>query len=45
MTISNGRKKGRLELEYYDVEDLNDLLEQLGRLTPAERPAEGGSAE
>ncbi len=26
------------------LEDL-DLLEQLGRLTPADRPAEGGSAE
>ncbi len=42
VTISNGRKKGKLELEYYDVDDLNDLLEQLGRLTPAERPSEGG---
>ena len=45
VTISNGRKKGRLELEYYDVDDLNDLLEQLGQLKPAERPAEGGAAE
>ena len=42
VTISSGRKKGRLELEYYNVDDLNDLLEQLGRLAPAERPAEGG---
>ena len=42
VTISSGRKKGKLELEYYNVDDLNDLLEQLGRLTPAEKPAEGG---
>ena len=42
VTISNGRKKGRLELEYYDVDDLNDLLDQLGQLTPVERPSEGG---
>ena len=42
VTITAGRKKGRLELEYYNVDDLNDLLEQLGRLTPAERPVEGG---
>lgn len=45
VTISNGRKKGKLELEYYDVDDLNDLLDQLGRLTPAERPSEGGGEE
>ena len=38
VTISNGRKKGKLELEYYDVNDLNDLLEQLGRLPPVEKP-------
>ena len=42
VTISHGRKKGKLELEYYTVDDLNDLLEQLGRLGPAELPAEGG---
>ena len=27
--IVAGRKKGRIELEYYDVDDLNDLLEAL----------------
>lgn len=27
--IVNGRKKGRIELEYYGVDDLNDLLEAL----------------
>ena len=42
VTISSGRKKGRLELEYYNVDDLNDLLEQLGALPPAEHPQEGG---
>ena len=26
VTISNGRKKGKLELEYYNVDHLNDLL-------------------
>ena len=42
VVISNGRKKGKLELEYYNVDDLNDLLEQLSQLPPVERPAEGG---
>ena len=27
--IVNGRKKGRIELEYYSVDDLNDLLDAL----------------
>jgi len=35
VTITSGRKKGRLELEYYDVNDLNDLLDQLEALSPA----------
>ena len=30
--IVTGRKKGRIELEYYGIDDLNDLLEALGRL-------------
>lgn len=30
--IVNGRKKGRIELEYYGVDDLNDLLEALALL-------------
>lgn len=30
--IVTGRRKGKLELEYYGVEDLNDLLEALGHL-------------
>ena len=42
VTISSGRKKGRLELEYYNVDDLNDLLEQLGRLPASEKRTEGG---
>ena len=27
--IVSGRKKGRIELEYYGLDDLNDLLEAL----------------
>ena len=30
--IINGRKKGRIELEYYGIDDLNDLLEALALL-------------
>ena len=30
--IVNGRKKGRIELEYYGMDDLNDLLEALALL-------------
>lgn len=45
VTISAGRKKGKLELEYYNVDDLNDLLEQLGALPPAEHPEGGKSHE
>ena len=30
--ISRGRKKGKIEIEYYGVDDLNDLLESLGGL-------------
>ena len=30
--IVSGRKKGRIELEYYGVDDLNDLLEALALL-------------
>lgn len=30
--IVNGRKKGRVELEYYGLDDLNDLLEALALL-------------
>lgn len=30
--IVTGRKKGRVELEYYDLDDLNDLLEALALL-------------
>ena len=32
VTIAPGRKKGKLTLEYYDLEDLNGLLEALGTL-------------
>ena len=30
--IAHGKKKGRIEIEYYGVDDLNDLLEALGSL-------------
>ena len=30
--IAHGRKKGRVEIEYYGVDDLNELLEALGKL-------------
>ena len=30
--ITQGRKKGRIEIEYYDTNDLNDLLEALHKL-------------
>ena len=33
--ITAGKKKGRIELEYYNVDDLNNLLEQLGQLPQA----------
>lgn len=35
--IVNGRKKGRVELEYYGVDDLNELLEALSELKKAKR--------
>ena len=35
--IVTGRKKGRIELEYYDLDDLNDLLEALATLQAAKR--------
>ena len=30
--IVTGRKKGRIELEYYGMDDLNDLLDALAML-------------
>ena len=38
VSIKNGAKKGRLELEYYNVDDLNDLLDQLERIVPLKKP-------
>ena len=38
--IVTGRKKGRIELEYYGVDDLNNLLDALALL----RMPEKGSA-
>lgn len=45
VSIKNGAKKGRLELEYYNVDDLNDLLDQLERIVPLKKPTEGGGEE
>ena len=45
VSIHNGARKGRLELEFYNVDDLNDLLDLLERLRPAEkapRASDGG---
>lgn len=41
VSIKNGAKKGRLELEYYNVDDLNDLLDQLERIPPLKKPEPG----
>ena len=38
--IVTGRKKGRIELEYYGLDDLNDLLEALALLRGKEKPHE-----
>lgn len=40
VTISTGRKKGKLELEYYGTDDLNALLELLEKL-PRTAPVTG----
>lgn len=34
VTISHGKKKGTFQIEYYGEDDLQQLLEQLSRLTP-----------
>jgi ParB family chromosome partitioning protein len=34
VTITAGKKKGRLELEFYNTDDLNSLLDLLETLTP-----------
>ncbi len=44
VTITSGRKKGRLELEFYDTDDLNELLDLLETLSPAKK-AEGSFTE
>lgn len=35
VTINAGKRKGRLELEFYDTDDLNELLDLLETLSPA----------
>lgn len=42
VTINAGRRKGRLELEFYNMDDLNALLDLLGTLSP-EQAKEGTS--
>ena len=37
VSIKNGAKKGKLELEFYNVDDLNDLLDLLEQLVPLEK--------
>ena len=39
--IVSGKKKGRIELEYYGMDDLNDLLEALAELK--QRKTNGGN--
>ena len=43
MKIVNGRKKGRIELEYYGLDDLNDLLEALALLRIQKSQARKGN--
>ena len=38
--IVTGRKKGRIELEYYGLDDLNDLLDALATLRAARRESQ-----
>ena len=40
VTIVNGKKKGKIELEYYNTEDLNLLLETLEHLPSGEKGAQ-----
>ena len=42
VSIKNGAKKGKVELEYYDVDDLNDLLDQLEHVFPLNNPDQEG---
>ena len=35
LTITPGKRKGRLELEYYNVDDLNALLDLLETIPPS----------
>ena len=38
--IAHGRKKGRVEIEYYGTDDLNDLLDALALLKLKRRDTE-----
>ena len=41
VTITPGKRKGRLELEFYSVEDLNTLLDLLETVSPSRSEKEG----
>jgi len=41
VSITSGKRKGRLELEFYSVDDLNHLLDQLETISPSLLKKEG----
>ena len=41
--IVPGKRKGRIELDYYDMDDLNDLLDALALIKRREKKTDGGT--